>query len=62
MLLKFHHILKFHRRNKKLTLLCYSETERVVEALLVSDVTSDTFRLDWVTEEDAFDTFVLMVS
>lgn len=33
-----------------------------MQALHVSDVTPDSFRLAWTAEEDAFDTFVLMVS
>lgn len=33
-----------------------------MQALLVSNITSDSFRLAWVAEEDAFDTFVIMVS
>lgn len=33
-----------------------------MQALLVSDVTPDSFRLAWMAEEDAFDTFVIMVS
>jgi len=32
-----------------------------VEALLVSDVTPESFRLAWTAEEDSFDTFVVMV-
>lgn len=33
-----------------------------MEALLVSDVTPESFRLAWMAEEDALDTFVIMVS
>lgn len=33
-----------------------------MQALLVSDVTPDSFRLAWVAEDDALDTFVVMVS
>uniref|UniRef100_A0A7N9B158 Tenascin C n=1 Tax=Mastacembelus armatus TaxID=205130 RepID=A0A7N9B158_9TELE len=48
------------RRN--LTFPCHSETEPEVQSLLVSDVSTDSFRLVWVAEEDSFDTFVIMVS
>lgn len=41
---------------------CHSEAEPEVQALLVSDVTPDNFRLAWMAEEDSFDTFVIMVS
>lgn len=33
-----------------------------MQALLVSDVTSQGFRLNWTAEEDTLDTFVIMVS
>lgn len=33
-----------------------------MEALLVSDVTPESFRLAWMAEEDTIDTFVIMVS
>lgn len=33
-----------------------------MQAVLVSDVTPDSFRLAWMAEEDALDTFVIMVS
>ncbi|XP_029916498.1 tenascin [Myripristis murdjan] len=39
-----------------------TETEPEVEALLVSDVTPESFRLAWTAEEDVFDTFVIMTS
>ncbi|KAF0033551.1 hypothetical protein F2P81_013617 [Scophthalmus maximus] len=39
-----------------------TEDEPEVQALLVSDVTPDSFRLAWMAEEDVFDTFVIMVS
>uniref|UniRef100_A0A7N8XUN6 Tenascin C n=1 Tax=Mastacembelus armatus TaxID=205130 RepID=A0A7N8XUN6_9TELE len=39
-----------------------TETEPEVQSLLVSDVSTDSFRLVWVAEEDSFDTFVIMVS
>ncbi|XP_044052317.1 tenascin isoform X1 [Siniperca chuatsi] len=39
-----------------------TETEPEVQALLVSDVTPESFRLSWMAEEDALDTFVIMVS
>lgn len=41
---------------------CHSEIEPEVEALLVSDVTSNSFTLAWMAEEDIFDTFVIMVN
>uniref|UniRef100_A0A3Q1BM50 Tenascin C n=1 Tax=Amphiprion ocellaris TaxID=80972 RepID=A0A3Q1BM50_AMPOC len=37
-------------------------TEPEVQALLVSDVSPDSCRLAWTAEEDAFDTFVVMIS
>ncbi|XP_068559367.1 tenascin isoform X3 [Cebidichthys violaceus] len=39
-----------------------TEAEPEVKALLVSDVTPESFRLTWTAEEDTFDTFVAMVS
>ncbi|XP_077377648.1 tenascin isoform X1 [Festucalex cinctus] len=39
-----------------------TETEPQVQALLLSDITPESFRLVWTAEEDAFDTFVIMVS
>ncbi|KAI9543721.1 hypothetical protein NQZ68_008768 [Dissostichus eleginoides] len=39
-----------------------TEAEPEVQALLVSDVGPESFKLAWVAEEDAFDTFVIMVS
>uniref|UniRef100_A0A669EPF5 Tenascin Cb n=1 Tax=Oreochromis niloticus TaxID=8128 RepID=A0A669EPF5_ORENI len=41
---------------------CHSEYEPEVQSLLVSDVTTDSFQLSWMAEEDSFDTFVIMVS
>lgn len=61
MLLKCQSNLKFHRGGK-LPFPCPSEDEPEVQALLVSDVTPDSFRLAWMAEEDVFDTFVIMVS
>lgn len=40
---------------------CRSEAEPEIQALLVSNVTPDSFRLTWTAEEDALDTFVIMV-
>lgn len=40
----------------------HSEAEPEVQALLVSDVTPESFRLMWTAEEDTMDTFVIMVS
>ncbi|XP_028433779.1 tenascin isoform X1 [Perca flavescens] len=39
-----------------------TEAEPEMEALLVSDVTPESFSLAWTAEEEAFDTFVIMVS
>ncbi|KAL7392070.1 hypothetical protein ABVT39_019135 [Epinephelus coioides] len=39
-----------------------TEAEPEVQALLVSNVTPESFRLAWMAEEDSFDTFVIMVS
>ncbi|XP_076023545.1 tenascin [Genypterus blacodes] len=39
-----------------------TEAEPKVEALLVSDVTPESFKLAWTAEEDTIDTFVIMVS
>uniref|UniRef100_A0A665UYC3 Tenascin C n=1 Tax=Echeneis naucrates TaxID=173247 RepID=A0A665UYC3_ECHNA len=59
--LKCQSTLKSHRGGK-LTFPCHSEAEPEVQALLVSDVTPESFRLAWTAEEDAFDTFVIMIS
>ncbi len=61
MFFKCQSTLQFHR-GAKLTFPCHSEAEPEVQALLVSDVTPESFRLAWVAEEDALDTFVIMVS
>lgn len=45
-----------------MTFPCHSETEPEVQALLVSDITPESFKLAWEAEEDSFDTFVVMVS
>ncbi|XP_014873463.1 tenascin isoform X1 [Poecilia latipinna] len=39
-----------------------TETEPDVQALQVSSITPESFVLAWMAEEDAFDTFVLMLS
>uniref|UniRef100_A0A669EHW2 Tenascin Cb n=1 Tax=Oreochromis niloticus TaxID=8128 RepID=A0A669EHW2_ORENI len=39
-----------------------AETITGINSLLVSDVTTDSFQLSWMAEEDSFDTFVIMVS
>uniref|UniRef100_H3CZ25 Tenascin Cb n=1 Tax=Tetraodon nigroviridis TaxID=99883 RepID=H3CZ25_TETNG len=39
-----------------------TEAEPEIQALLVSAVTPGSFRLTWTAEEDALDTFVIMVS
>ncbi|XP_059192818.1 tenascin isoform X1 [Centropristis striata] len=38
-----------------------TEAEPEVQALLVSDVTPESYRLAWMAEEEAFDTFVIMI-
>uniref|UniRef100_A0A8D0DER3 Tenascin Cb n=1 Tax=Sander lucioperca TaxID=283035 RepID=A0A8D0DER3_SANLU len=45
-----------------LTFPCHSEAEPEMQTLLVSDVNPESFRLAWTAEEEAFDTFVIMVS
>lgn len=40
----------------------HTEAEPEVQTLLVSDVSSQSFRLNWTAEEDAMDTFVIMVT
>lgn len=45
-----------------MTVPSHSEAEPEVQALLVSDVTPESFRLMWTAEEDTMDTFVIMVS
>lgn len=40
----------------------HAEAEPEVQTLLVSDVTPQSFRLSWTAEEDAMDTFVIMVT
>lgn len=37
------------------------EAEPEVDNLLVSDVTSESFRLSWMADEDLFDSFVIKV-
>ncbi|XP_023813849.1 tenascin-like isoform X3 [Oryzias latipes] len=39
-----------------------TETEPKVQGLIVHQVTEETFTLAWTAEDDAFDTFVIMVS
>uniref|UniRef100_A0A674PHD9 Tenascin Cb n=1 Tax=Takifugu rubripes TaxID=31033 RepID=A0A674PHD9_TAKRU len=39
-----------------------TEAEPEIQALLVSEVTPESFWLTWMAEEDALDTFVIMVS
>uniref|UniRef100_A0A8P4K737 Tenascin Cb n=1 Tax=Dicentrarchus labrax TaxID=13489 RepID=A0A8P4K737_DICLA len=50
------------RASAPTTISAPTEAEPEVQALLVSSVTPESFRLAWMTEEDAFDTFVIMVS
>uniref|UniRef100_A0A8D3AP62 Tenascin C n=1 Tax=Scophthalmus maximus TaxID=52904 RepID=A0A8D3AP62_SCOMX len=50
------------RTSSPATISAPTEDEPEVQALLVSDVTPDSFRLAWMAEEDVFDTFVIMVS
>ncbi|XP_070819736.1 tenascin isoform X3 [Chaetodon trifascialis] len=51
-----------HRTSAPSTISAPTEAEPEVQALLVSDVTPESFRLAWTSEEDALDTFVIMVS
>uniref|UniRef100_A0A665UZH7 Tenascin C n=1 Tax=Echeneis naucrates TaxID=173247 RepID=A0A665UZH7_ECHNA len=50
------------RMSAPATISAPTEAEPEVQALLVSDVTPESFRLAWTAEEDAFDTFVIMIS
>lgn len=45
-----------------MTLPFHTEAEPEVQALLVSDISPRSFRLRWTAEEDAMDTFVIMVT
>ncbi|XP_064163743.1 tenascin-like isoform X1 [Anguilla rostrata] len=47
--------------SRTLTAVAVTEAEPEVEHLFVSDITSESFRLAWTAEEDAFDTFVIKV-
>lgn len=38
-----------------------SEAEPEVEHLFVSDITADSFRLSWTSDEDIFDRFVIKI-
>uniref|UniRef100_A0AAX7UQ15 Tenascin C n=1 Tax=Astatotilapia calliptera TaxID=8154 RepID=A0AAX7UQ15_ASTCA len=55
-------ILKYSTESQTDYHPCHSEYEPEVQSLLVSDVTTDSFQLSWMAEEDSFDTFVIMVS
>uniref|UniRef100_A0A671VCH4 Tenascin Cb n=1 Tax=Sparus aurata TaxID=8175 RepID=A0A671VCH4_SPAAU len=50
------------RTSAPATISAPTEAEPEVQALLVSDVTPESFKLAWMAEEDALDTFVIMVS
>lgn len=52
----------FTTKVEKLTFPFHTEAEPEVQTLLVSDVSSQSFRLNWTAEEDAMDTFVIMVT
>lgn len=41
--------------------LVQSEAEPEVEHLFVSDITADSFRLSWTSDEDIFDRFVIKI-
>lgn len=49
------------RQSAAATISSPTEAEPEVEELLVSDVTPESLRLTWNAEEDAFDTFVIVV-
>ena len=49
------------RQRRKLTFPCRPEAEPEIQGLLVSDVTAESFGLAWTADEEALDTFVVMV-
>ncbi|XP_068077498.1 tenascin isoform X1 [Danio rerio] len=48
-------------RSRPITTVAVTEAEPEIEHLFVSDVTPESFRLSWTTEDDVFDRFVLKV-
>ncbi|XP_028273465.1 tenascin isoform X4 [Parambassis ranga] len=47
--------------SRPLTTVAVTEAEPEVEHLFVSDVTADSFRLTWASDEDLFDRFVIKI-
>ncbi|CAN9504363.1 unnamed protein product [Ophioblennius macclurei] len=47
--------------SRPLTTVAVTEAEPEVEHLFVSDVTADSFRLSWTSDEDLFDRFVIKI-
>ncbi|XP_058861387.1 tenascin-like isoform X2 [Acipenser ruthenus] len=58
---KLYGITKEGQRTKPLSAVAVTEAEPEVDNLLVSDVTSESFRLSWMADEDLFDSFVIKV-
>ncbi|XP_051269537.1 tenascin isoform X6 [Dicentrarchus labrax] len=50
-----------HKRSMPVTLPASTEAEPEVEHLFVSDITADSFRLSWTSDEDMFDRFVIKI-
>ncbi|XP_044189675.1 tenascin isoform X2 [Thunnus albacares] len=47
--------------SRPLTTVAVTEAEPEVEHLFVSDITTDSFRLSWTSDEDMFDRFVIKI-
>ncbi|XP_026152986.1 tenascin isoform X3 [Mastacembelus armatus] len=47
--------------SRPLTTVAVTEAEPEVEHLFVSDITADSFRLSWTSDEDLFDRFVIKI-
>uniref|UniRef100_A0A671WHE4 Tenascin Ca n=1 Tax=Sparus aurata TaxID=8175 RepID=A0A671WHE4_SPAAU len=47
--------------SRPLTTVAVTEAEPEVEHLFVSDITADSFRLSWTSDEDVFDRFVIKI-
>ncbi|XP_032395488.1 tenascin isoform X2 [Etheostoma spectabile] len=47
--------------SRPLTTVAVTEAEPEVEHLFVSDITADSFRLSWTTEEDLFERYVIKI-
>uniref|UniRef100_A0A8C4DTC4 Tenascin n=1 Tax=Dicentrarchus labrax TaxID=13489 RepID=A0A8C4DTC4_DICLA len=47
--------------SRPLTTVAVTEAEPEVEHLFVSDITADSFRLSWTSDEDMFDRFVIKI-